>query len=629
MSKPDIRGEPGRARNWGHAAWVLLACASLCASPCGAAGSSTVSEYRARFKVLLARIEQERQSECAQVQTGYAGALDRIGAGLRKRGNLDDYLACQKEKQRFISEKTVPEISPEGLPESVVKAQDIYRSSLSRARESSGRKTLDVTKKYIRAMQSQQASLTAANDIEGAVLARDAIKAAQFVLDDAMSIVAQTEAATETRSEPEEDVPVAPAESGIRTAGELKAALNRVNPLYTDVGRVVIRDGKIVELHLRYQPISDITPLMGIPLEKLDLVGTRVQDLSALRGMPLAWLNLTGVKGVMDISPLRGAPLVELHARGTSISDLAPLSGAPLVVLNLCGTGVRDENLEALRGMRLQNLTLESTAIADISALQGIPLNYLNLNRCRSLRDISAVKGMPLQELHIHETVVKDFSPLSGLPLARLNLGRTNVRNSDVQRLRGMPLTWLNMEHSLVSDMIPLKGMPLTYLNLNGCTNVRDLSPLQGMPLAELHVSGSNVRVLTPIEGMRLRRLNISGTDVTNKELESIKDMPLTHIWMSDSHVTDIGVLSGMPLVYVNITGSSRIRDISALKDAPLRELHASGTGIADISVLRDKNVTTLNLARTKIRDVSPLRGKTFDFLDLHGTKFTRADINR
>jgi tetratricopeptide (TPR) repeat protein len=60
---------------------------------------------------------------------------------------------------------------------------------------------------------------------------------------------------------------------------------------------------------------SDLLPLAGLPLNRLDLHGTAVRDLQPIRGMPLRSLDLSGAP-VANFEPLYGLPLRELRAEG-------------------------------------------------------------------------------------------------------------------------------------------------------------------------------------------------------------------------------------------------------------------------------------------------------------------------
>ena len=84
-------------------------------------------------------------------------------------------------------------------------------------------------------------------------------------------------------------------------------------------------------LHCGYTQVSDLTPLMGMPLTKLECPGTKVSDLA----------------------PLKGMALTVLYCNATPVTDLTPLRGLPC---NNCCDVTCERDTEVLRGL----LTLET-----------------------------------------------------------------------------------------------------------------------------------------------------------------------------------------------------------------------------------------------------------------------------
>jgi Leucine-rich repeat (LRR) protein len=65
--------------------------------------------------------------------------------------------------------------------------------------------------------------------------------------------------------------------------------------------------------------LSDLLPLKGMPLTRMDCSDTLVSDLSPLKGMPLTWFSCGGTK-VSDLSPLEGMNLREFYFTPTNIT---------------------------------------------------------------------------------------------------------------------------------------------------------------------------------------------------------------------------------------------------------------------------------------------------------------------
>jgi serine/threonine protein kinase/Leucine-rich repeat (LRR) protein len=262
----------------------------------------------------------------------------------------------------------------------------------------------------------------------------------------------------------------------------------------------------------RNSPLTDLSPLSGLPLRTLVLAKSELFDLSPLAGMPLTEFKCFGTR-VNDLSPLQGMKLRTLNCDGLHVSDLSPLMGMPLEALDLTGTKV--EHLKALAGMKLEQLGLERTKVSDLSPLKGMPLTALSV--CgTSVSDLSPLKGMKLTFLHCGGSSVADLSPLSAMPLTNLNCAGTKVSDESLNQMNKChDLRLLVLSETQVSDLglAHLKDHKnLRRLMLQG-TRVSDLSPLADMPLEEIRLTPKNLtkRGLEILRNMKA--LKTIGTD--------------------------------------------------------------------------------------------------------------------
>lgn len=158
-------------------------------------------------------------------------------------------------------------------------------------------------------------------------------------------------------------------------------------------------------LNLDGQDVDSLSALRDMPLERLQIVNTKVSDLTPLIGAPLRYLELNGTR-VADISPLFCMPLEQLFMRDTKVSDLTSLIGAPLQVL-----------------------ALDNTPVSDLSALRDMPLRVLNL-RGTQVSNLAPIAQSPIEELVLEHAPVTDLQPLRRLPLKRLSLvGCENIQD--------------------------------------------------------------------------------------------------------------------------------------------------------------------------------------------------------
>ena len=290
--------------------------------------------------------------------------------------------------------------------------------------------------------------------------------------------------------------------------------------------------------------VSDLSPLRGMPLAGLTCSGTRVSDLSPLKGMPLTYLNCHATNQVTDLLPLQGMLITDLVVSGTQVSSLLPLRGMPLVGLNCGGTQVSD--LSPLQGMPLTILYVTNTKVtaAQVAALQkALPNCKIEWDGSTKLAYldpafqawVAAAQKLPAEKQI--EAVSKKLMELNpgfdgkvtgiegkGTPkiangvVSELGLFTDNVADiSPVRALAG--LTILHCEGSrtrgVLSDLSPLRGLKLTFLDCN-YSNVSDLSPLQGMPLTRLHFYNTQVSDLSPIKDLPLTYLHCARTPVSD-----------------------------------------------------------------------------------------------------------------
>ncbi len=193
----------------------------------------------------------------------------------------------------------------------------------------------------------------------------------------------------------------------------------------------------------------------------VNLMNSDTETIEPLRGLPLKYLDLTELP-ITDLSPLTGMPLNELYLEGTQVQSLEPLRGLPLRILRMEHTPVTD--LSPLAGMPLEQLNVYNTQVTDISVISEMPLNTLWVSGSR-VQDLSPIRDIPLESLDIENTPVTDLEPLSG----KTSLKRLNIAGTDVTDLR--PLRGLRLERLIFSPERITLGMEV----------IRDMPSLQSL----------------------------------------------------------------------------------------------------------------------------------------------------
>ena len=184
------------------------------------------------------------------------------------------------------------------------------------------------------------------------------------------------------------------------------AALREMLKLNPEEGRIELDPrGRIVEVELDRTRVTDLSPLSGLPIEKLYLRQTNVSDLSPLKDMPLKFLNLLETR-VSDISVVKTLDLNTLWLNDTKVKDLSPLKGESLESLDLTGTPVTD--LSPISGMKsLRRLNLERCAVTDLTPLEGLQLQRIVFHPAKITKGLDVVRNMK-SLVHMHSTFQDD-----------------------------------------------------------------------------------------------------------------------------------------------------------------------------------------------------------------------------
>jgi hypothetical protein len=243
----------------------------------------------------------------------------------------------------------------------------------------------------------------------------------------------------------EKSVAALPVEKQIEA---IERRLRDLNPEFRGKVEGAIRDGKVWWLRFLSDRVTDISPVRALKgLESLDCSG------SAPRKGRLS-----------DLTPLRGLRLVRLNCTESQVSDLEPLRGMPLEYLHCQRTGV--DSLSPLEGMKLVSLTIQGTPVSDLSPLRGMPLKWLDLTEVRGVTHLVPLEGMPLEYLNVAGTALGNLESVSSLKSLRL-LVVDSTRITTLEPLRPLRLEQISLLRTGVTDLTPIQGMPLKVLRLD------------------------------------------------------------------------------------------------------------------------------------------------------------------
>ncbi len=408
-----------------------------------------------------------------------------------------------------------------------------------------------------------------------------------------------------------DEVAKLPVEEQVEAVGK---KLHDINPGFDGEIYPKVEFGRVSTLSFQSDGMKNIWPVRALAeLSSLDCRASKgtLTDITPLMGMPLTSLNLTGLP-ISDLSPLQGMLLTSLDIRHTRVSDLSPIKGMPLKKLQPGIT--RISNLAPLVGMELTELNIGSTLVTDLSPLAGMQLTNLYLGSTR-VTDLSPLADMPLAELNCASTSVTDLSPLAQTPIWNLNISGSPI--SDLSPLSKMNLKWLNISSTPVSSLASLRGLQLEQLRLSD-TGVSDISAIRGMPLKVLQFRRTKVAEISPIKDMPLAQLTLSLSLFHNNDENTVKRA---------TTITDLAIANNNPIVppsvawetfntrrasvleFAQTTRELPVADQVATIAAKLRELAPKGQDAGLEVEPRDGAIQVATISLTpEVDDITPLR---------------------
>jgi hypothetical protein len=283
--------------------------------------------------------------------------------------------------------------------------------------------------------------------------------------------------------------------SGLEELGLTHASVRDLSPLRgcpvraLDTAYCQIDDWRALQalpLHLLtvdYSNFDDqaLTALSPATLERLRIGGTHVTDLRPLRAMTRLSVLSVALLPVTDITPISGLPLRVLSLAGTKVTDLGLLH-AMRQLEDLDLGDVPAKEFWALSGLRLSRLRISGTSLSDLSAFDVSQLTDLAFDRT-TVTDLTPLRRAQLSRLDCHGTPVSDLRPLVQQPLTELIIASTRV--SDLSPLKGIAtLRSLEIDRTPVASLAPLAALPLERLRIGPADRLRSykgMSELRAM----------------------------------------------------------------------------------------------------------------------------------------------------
>ena len=330
----------------------------------------------------------------------------------------------------------------------------------------------------------------------------------------------------------------------------------------------------LLEFDLRYNLITDITPLANLPLSRIGLDGNQIDDISSLANL---------------------ISLYKIGLSGNQISDLRPLSGL----------------------IYLEKLTLDENQITDISPLINLTnLKNLNLSENPMISDITPLANLTqLIDLDLSEQSISDITPLANLTLLEKLQLNDNLITDIHPLIRLTNLKVLHLADNPIGDFSPLVALEGVELDIEIDLNQFNILNLViAVPDPNLKrairdtLSLPETEPLTQGQMLRLLELNAQGkgiTDLTGLEYAS----ELQTLRLCDNQIHDLRPLTGLVRLETLTLCANSLNDIYSLASlTQLRALDLSENMIKDIAPLANLTLLEeLGLERNEITAINPL----------------------
>ena len=297
------------------------------------------------------------------------------------------------------------------------------------------------------------------------------------------------------------------------------------------------------ELDLARAPITDTAGLLrGLPLHRLDLLGTKVTSvvLDDLAGTTdLTWLDLSDTKIVAGKAPqlsklraLEHLGLGHLAVEREAIDWIA--LNPSLRELNLTRATLGDDDARRLASFAFTRLLLAGTQVGDatVAALHLDDARVLDLSNTRVTRaSVARIAQLTaLEQLFLSNTRIEDsFESLAALHQLRvLHLENLPVTDAALTLLGGQPRL----------EELSLSGTDVTVKTL--IPRLRPLAQLRSLGLERLTMSDEDVPALAAA-APALDTLTVAQDELTDAGLVALADLPrLEQLSIAFDDATDV-----------------------------------------------------------------------------------------
>ena len=323
-------------------------------------------------------------------------------------------------------------------------------------------------------------------------------------------------------------------------------------------------------------PLSKLTTLHSLTVEKCDLANSVFKDLDLSKMTDLYSVNVMGNPKLTDVNFLKTSQTVaSIDISYCEVSDISP---------------IKDMS-------RLYSFKAEHCKLTDISALKGKTVSTVNLTE-NTIKDISALGGNKnLHTLDLANNEVDSIKPLEDCKdLKNLNLNHNHLKSLDgLQKL--IRLEKFECSHNEITDLSCMSNLTvLYYVNLSS-NKITDISLLEKSKdkLKSVFIDDCLISDLSPVgKATELVALSFNNNQVTS--IDSIKNCTKLKALSGDSNkISSLDAITDMTALRCISFAHNRITDMR-----PVERMTASMKDSMYVLDLSSNEISTLALTGSK-----------------------------
>jgi len=146
-----------------------------------------LDSLREAYETEVQKIRDGHENALSRLLDSYGASVDKAIEILRRQGDPDSVLVASEEQTRFGRERTVPNPSSDKLPRMLRDVQANYHEAVKSAEVEKGRRFVELTKRYLTAIDRLMRQHTNDNELDLALNTKQERERVAFVLADVES----------------------------------------------------------------------------------------------------------------------------------------------------------------------------------------------------------------------------------------------------------------------------------------------------------------------------------------------------------------------------------------------------------------------------------------------------------